>query len=470
MKRIAIFFIALFSFASVATSETVWNNIAEEISAYEINCVVLDTDNQHIIYVGTDNGLFLTDSAGESWKRINIGWGAKKIINAIFVRSGHIYLATQGGLYISDDGGTRWSRSHGIAGKRPILSAAVDSSAIYITSSEGLLRSLDGGRSWETIKAGYPDDRTIEDFMDDRKIESFSINCIALSSKYPGRLYIGTNDGIYFKERDSSVFKRFIDEGLTDKKILYITESRSEPYTLYAIAKNRVYYFDESWNQFALPRYLGRPRSIDFNTKNDRPALVATDRGLFRKEVLESACEISRLETTAICNYFKTEPSIHEVQEEAIEYAEVHPYKIASWRRRANISAVLPRLSFGIDRSSSDGIHWDAGQNPDIWVTGPENENTGWDITFTWDLSELIWNGDQTLIDVRSKLMVQLRDDILDEVTSYYYERRRLQIDLLEAPPNDTRSRLKKELRVQELAANIDALTGGYFSHQLRPK
>ncbi len=71
---------------------------------------------------------------------------------------------------------------------------------------------------------------------------------------------------------------------------------------------------------------------------------------------------------------------------------------------------------------------------------------------------------------LQSELMVQLRDDILDEVTSYYYERRRLQIELLEAPPNDTRSRIKKELRVQELSANLDALTGGYFSRQLVQK
>ncbi len=64
--------------------------------------------------------------------------------------------------------------------------------------------------------------------------------------------------------------------------------------------------------------------------------------------------------------------------------------------------------------------------------------------------------------------MVQLRDDILDEVTSYYYERRRLQIELLEAPPSNMRSRIKKDLRVQELTANLDALTGGYFSSSVK--
>ena len=42
----------------------------------------------------------------------------------------------------------------------------------------------------------------------------------------------------------------------------------------------------------------------------------------------------------------------------------------------------------------------------------------------------MIFSTEQTSIDVRSRLMVQLRDDILDEVTRLYFERRRLQLEL----------------------------------------
>ncbi|MCX5687130.1 MAG: hypothetical protein NTV71_00550, partial [Candidatus Omnitrophica bacterium] len=81
---------------------------------------------------------------------------------------------------------------------------------------------------------------------------------------------------------------------------------------------------------------------------------------------------------------------------------------------------------------------------------------------------ELIWNNDQTSIDTRSKLMVELRDDIMNEVTRTYFERRRLQIDLLTFPPKDLKLSLEKELRLQELTADIDALTGNYFSRCLQ--
>ena len=73
----------------------------------------------------------------------------------------------------------------------------------------------------------------------------------------------------------------------------------------------------------------------------------------------------------------------------------------------------------------------------------------------------LFWNNAQTTIDIRSKLMVQLRNDIVNEVTRVYFERRRLQIELLREPPESEAKLIETELRVRELTANIDGLTGG---------
>ena len=63
--------------------------------------------------------------------------------------------------------------------------------------------------------------------------------------------------------------------------------------------------------------------------------------------------------------------------------------------------------------------------------------------------------------------MVQLRDDVLDEVTRLYFERRKLQIELKQDPPKDVDEYIEKELRLQELTANIDAMTGGWFSREI---
>ncbi|TRZ93917.1 hypothetical protein D4R78_07285, partial [bacterium] len=101
----------------------------------------------------------------------------------------------------------------------------------------------------------------------------------------------------------------------------------------------------------------------------------------------------------------------------------------------------------------------------DILRRGRDSIN--WDVSLKWDLSELIFNDAQTSIDVRSRLMVQLRDDILDEVTKLYFERLRVKMELDGLSIIERKKRSGKELRVQELTASLDALTGGYFSQQL---
>ncbi|MFC1808445.1 hypothetical protein ACFL0T_08810, partial [Candidatus Omnitrophota bacterium] len=103
----------------------------------------------------------------------------------------------------------------------------------------------------------------------------------------------------------------------------------------------------------------------------------------------------------------------------------------------------------------------------DIYITGPDESKTNYDLNLTWDLGELIWNDDQTSIDVRSRLMVQLRNDILDDITKLYFERRRLQLELAKTERADYEKIVMKELRLNELTANIDALTGGYLSRRL---
>ena len=90
--------------------------------------------------------------------------------------------------------------------------------------------------------------------------------------------------------------------------------------------------------------------------------------------------------------------------------------------------ALLPQVSVGVDRNTADLWHWEGGSttktDDDILRRG--KDTVDWDLTLSWDLGDLIWNNDQTSIDTRSKLMVQLRNDILDEATRTYFERLRL--------------------------------------------
>lgn len=113
-------------------------------------------------------------------------------------------------------------------------------------------------------------------------------------------------------------------------------------------------------------------------------------------------------------------------------------------------------------------------QSSDYFYSGSDSGNDitrgkdwGWSISLTWKLGDLVWNDDQTSIDTRSRLMVQLRDDVLNEVTRLYFERRKLQIEMLPDSGMKQKDRVEKELRLQELTADIDALTGFYLSNRI---
>jgi len=195
---------------------------------------------------------------------------------------------------------------------------------------------------------------------------------------------------------------------------------------------------------------------------------VATDEGLYRADLHQAptvAAAPAPTSSASLLAHFSQEPTIAQVQQVAIRYAEVHPEKIALWRKQARLRALVPTLSVTGDTNLTDFRHWDAGPNPDVLLTG--KRDIDWTASMSWDLGDMIYSADQTSIDVRSKLMVQLRDDIVDEVTRTYFERRRVQLALLTNPPKDQEKRMEKELRVEELTALIDGLTGGWFSRQL---
>jgi hypothetical protein len=208
-------------------------------------------------------------------------------------------------------------------------------------------------------------------------------------------------------------------------------------------------------------------------TKDDTGRLYsATDAGVFVLTGLDDQNYAEHkgpsgrvIDFDQVTKEFENEPDIKAVQRLAIRYAEVHPDKINNWRRSARLRALVPSLSAGIGRSATDLFHWDTGQNPDNLVSG--REYLDWDVGLSWDLGDMIWSTDQTTIDSRSKLMVELREDILDQVTRLYFERRRLQIELLQNDLYDPQLALDKRMRVAELTALIDGYTGGEFSQKL---
>ena len=151
-----------------------------------------------------------------------------------------------------------------------------------------------------------------------------------------------------------------------------------------------------------------------------------------------------------------------------MRYAEVQPEKIACWRRWSQRRAFLPRLTVSIERDRDGTIASSTSNGKTTFSIGPEKTSFGVGVGLTWDLADLLWNPQQTSIDVRSRLSVQLRQEILEEVTRVYFERKKLMAEFQLHPAEDPALERERTLRTEELSAYLDAMTGGGFSRNGR--
>jgi hypothetical protein len=169
---------------------------------------------------------------------------------------------------------------------------------------------------------------------------------------------------------------------------------------------------------------------------------------------------------------FDDEPDVSAVQEMVLQYSKTDNSYVDAWLAASKSAAALPQLQLkynyanGLD-NGYDYIAADATADP---IIQQSDAGVGIDhkieVKARWDLNELVMSSERIRVISETQDIVKLRDKVLDEVTRLYFDRRRLQVDML-LNPGDMKAQLKNELRLQELTAQIDAYTGGRFSTEL---
>lgn len=465
-----------------------------------VNFLLFNPYDKNSLYAATGSGLFYSPNQGKDWKKIFQGKSyLENECTTLAVLPYGIYLGTKAGLFVSKDKGRSWHKESAKLGNTHILaiaynlkeqdypergnSGSVSSGSrrdtsqnnnirdIYIACIDGVFRTKDRGQSWEKIFVSHSvensnDKEEVIDNQDDIEERFSNIRYIAQDPDNLNYLYLATSRGVYISQDKGQNWELLSSFGLLSQEVRFLLASSQS--RLYALTKSGIFkYTKNRWQELSLGLIAEEIRFLAQDSQNNLYA--ACDKGLFKAGLTHFSND---KQNNLISLYFQNEPKINEVQQAAIKYAEVEPEKIARWRRLAAKKAWLPQVSMGLDRNTTDLWHWEGGSttkaDDDILRKG--HDSIEWDVRFTWDLGELIWNDDQTNIDVRSKLMVQLRDDILDEVTKLYFERIRLKMEINNLPIEDNKKRCEKELKLQELTASLDALTGGYFSQQLADK
>jgi len=221
------------------------------------------------------------------------------------------------------------------------------------------------------------------------------------------------------------------------------------------------------------------------NTSADTPqtqaAPVNTGMSPITKNAPEPAPEAPPGPTVEeVLAHFAGEPSITDVQNAAMRYAQINPAQFVMWRENAKSKALAPdKLEMKVVYDTDDDTDYARSRSISLTggtvTVGPDDETWGHDtdsdwkyeIKMRWNPQDYMFNSDMLKVAAETEDQVELRQDILQEITTLYFDRRRLQVEIVMEPNVSVRQDLTRKIRMDELTAVIDGLTGGYFSQQL---
>ena len=435
-----------------------------------INALLMDVVNINVVYAATDNGLYRSNNLGVHWERIFRGKNSlENQCTTVFNIAQTIFVGTKSGLFISQDFGKSWYREEAGIEKNAILNIDAvlkQNTVIYLAAVNGIFKSIDLGKNWEKIFISYSRENTNENLDNaetDEPEKSSEIRFVKAGVNNINLVYFSNTKGIYKSVDQGKAWEKLNEYGLLDRNIKMLC--LSDNFQIFALSQSGVFScLDSHWKEVSFGLSGGKLNYFTLDNKSN--IYIAGEKGIF-KAILGNYPSFSRQSLAQ--EYLKYEPKIRDVQIAAIKYAEVNPEKISDWRKKAAKKALLPQLNVGLDRNSTDLWHWEGGSTTktDDDTLRRGQDNIDWDVSLSWDFGDLIWSEAQTSIDVRSKLMVELRDDILDQVNKLYFERLRIKSELDNLPIEDRSKRFDKQLKLEELTASLDSLTAGYYSEQL---
>jgi hypothetical protein len=474
-------------------------------------CVEYDAENDEL-WLGTSAGLYRSPDLGGTWEKHELPPGGLSVTGITFNR-GNIVISTQHGLYAETGGKKAWAR---VTLKRALLGAVKtgedtviswDKAAAYLLDvsdrtvereigNEVFHGRIDGAAfsggfvyvlTDETVYSSGNNMGTWDSFlMEKSSAEEIAMVSIGegadnaaekeekggiLSINADGEVIVGGHDVLY-ELKDGKVAGNIPLSGITAGRVrnavkvgdcLYIVTDKD----VLKLADDgglwkRVFSVQGDDRGVSLRSFSGKPGGRFLTLLTSKGVFLLSDESMtdIRKTVSESQAKVVNLPLVT------AGPDLISVHRAAVTYSDVQPEKIERWKQQARIKALMPKVDVDMSRSTGENVEIYTSATTSYSVCGPKDTSNGWRLGLSWDLADLIWSTDQTSIDTRSKLNAELRNEILQDVTRLYFERKKLVGEMASGRVR-ARDLPDKLLRVEELTAYIDAYTGGWFSKEL---
>lgn len=161
------------------------------------------------------------------------------------------------------------------------------------------------------------------------------------------------------------------------------------------------------------------------------------------------------------------EPPLIELREAATALVMAEPERARSLLARAGAAGWLPEVRVRVDRRFGRDESLDYGRTPTDMaapVGMDTHEDLRYEVRATWDLGRIVFNPDELGAYAEALRLADIRREVEMMVVRLVFERRRLKTETATSDAPDIAARLRRELRIQEIEAELDALTGGAFS------
>jgi photosystem II stability/assembly factor-like uncharacterized protein len=185
-----------------------------------------DPMDSKIIYAGTPHLPWRTSDGGASWNSIHTGMLDDSDVFSIHVDSGNplrVFASACSGIYRSFNAGANWTKLIGAQGASyrtyQITQDPSHSNVVFAGTTLGLAKSVDGGATW-------------------RRLSSFATRSIAFDTSRPGRIFVATDEEGLFRSDDQGESLQAINRGFCNRRlsslaasgnILYVNSFHNSP-------------------------------------------------------------------------------------------------------------------------------------------------------------------------------------------------------------------------------------------------
>ena len=447
-----------------------------------INWIHTDEENEKI-YIGTSFGSYYSPINKPNWHLLFKSTKNESYeVNSLTIDNNQIYLATNDGFWRCEENNcerlNQGLEPDNLSGNYEVFFSLKNNNNLFLATSNGIyLLGKEG--AWQNITNGIP------------SLPNGRINARHIITDNDENLWTACGTGVFVTYdkgktwEDKSEGIRKNNDGF--KEAFYLFKSNN---LIYIACGSGIYYFDTNQNSWIDIndgiRTKESTKNVYWLAKSGNDLYAATDEGLFASTSSSSRSAASdqklilkgKIETD-FANLEELEPSVIEVQKQALKFASLPTtgdYK--RYRAQARLRNLIPRIGFDINTTgtNTDYYQFEKGIATDISLNNKfdagstnrlqKDDRSFKQLSILWNTNQFVYDDEIREILNQARLTANIKENLLDDVTRIYFQRRKLQLDNLQFPYKNPTEKLTKELEIAELTGQLDSRTGGWFSKE----